>query len=73
MRSKTMNKELKAAIVRKYGNQFLFAAAVGERESTISSVVLGHKVLTDEQKKHWARVLNVKDIERLFPEASKGK
>lgn len=67
------NRELKAEIVRKFGTQYSFAWAAGIRESTVSAVVLGKKALTTAEKKHWGKVLNVKDLERLFPEASKGK
>ncbi|MCX5804184.1 MAG: DUF739 family protein [Proteobacteria bacterium] len=64
---KSINRELRAAIVLKFGTQYNFSAALGVPNNMVSLVVCGNKVLNDEQKRHWARVLNVKDIERLFP------
>jgi hypothetical protein len=61
-----MNKELKAEIVRKFGAQYPFAAALGIREATVSAVVRGKHILNDKKKQEWARVLGI-DPEKLFP------
>jgi len=62
-----MNLELKAAIVRRYGAQYPFAAALGIRESTVSAVVRGHRVLNDEEKSKWAAALGG-SVKKLFQE-----
>jgi len=54
-----MNKELKAAIIRRYGAQYPFAAALGIREATVSAVVRGHCTLNAEEMQKWATLLGV--------------
>lgn len=71
MKSLTINRPLKAAIILKYGTQFGYAAALGIAESIVSNVVRGKTALDDVEKKHWARVLGVKDFDRLFPGGAK--
>lgn len=61
-----MNKELKGEIIRKYGAQFPFAAALGIREATVSAVIRGHHVLDDVSKRRWAEALGIEDYKRLF-------
>lgn len=68
-----MNLELKAEIIRKYGAQFPFAAALGIREATVSAVIRGHHVLDDANRRRWAEALGIKDYERLFQGASNGR
>jgi hypothetical protein len=61
-----MNRALKAEIIRKFGAQYSFAAALGIREATVSAVVRGKYVLDDKQKQEWALALEM-DAEKLFP------
>ena len=61
-----MNLELKAAIIRKYGAQFPFAADLGIREATVSAVIRGRLILDEGNRKKWAQALGVADCERLF-------
>lgn len=61
-----IKKELKAEIIRKFGAQYPFAAALGIRESTVSAVIRGHYVLDDVSKRRWAEALGIEDYERLF-------
>lgn len=68
-----MNRELKAAIIRKFGAQFPFAAALGIREATVSAVVRGHQVLDETNQKKWATALGVADYHKLFQGAGNGK
>jgi hypothetical protein len=62
-----MNLELKAEIVRRYGAQYPFAAALGIRESTVSAVVRGHRALNDEEKSKWAAALGC-NAKKIFQE-----
>jgi transcriptional regulator with XRE-family HTH domain len=62
-----VNRNLKAEIIRKFGAQYNFAAALGIRESFISSITQGHDTLSDDAKKRWAHVLGV-SVKKLFPE-----
>ena len=66
-----MNKELKSAIVRKYGNQFLFALALGEHEAAISRIVRGRRTLDPESQKRWAKVLGISDPKQIFSQAGR--
>ena len=61
-----MNRELRAAIIRKHGAQFHFAAALGIRESMVSGVVTGRQVLDPDTKREWAAALDA-PVKRLFP------
>ncbi len=58
-----MNRELKAAIIRRYGAQYPFAAALGIREATVSAVIRGRYTLNDEKKQKWADALGCKPFE----------
>jgi hypothetical protein len=62
----TMNKGLQAAIIRKHGAPFHFAAAMGIRESTVPGVVQGKRTLDPDTRCNWADVLDVPG-QRLFP------
>jgi hypothetical protein len=62
-----MNKELKGAIVRKYGTQYPFAHELGIRESIVSAVIRGKHTLEVEEKKLWAETLGV-SAKKLFAE-----
>lgn len=64
-----MNKELKAEIIRRFGAQYLFAAAMGIREATVSAVVRGHQILDDRTKRKWSDVL-LCESEDIFPEGA---
>jgi hypothetical protein len=61
-----MNRALKAEIIRRFGAQYPFAAALGIREATVSAVVRGKYVLDDKQRKEWALALET-DAEKIFP------
>jgi hypothetical protein len=61
-----LNQELKAEIVRRFGNQFLFATFVGAHESDVSRVIRGRRQLDDATKREWADVLQV-PVEQIFP------
>lgn len=61
-----MNRLLKGRIIERYGSQFDFAHALGVHEALVSRVVRGRKVLSEEDRRHWARVLK-DDPARLFP------
>ena len=64
-----MNRELKAEIIRHYGAQYPFAAALGIREATVSAVIRGRYTPDDETKRKWAALLGV-DVKRLFQEVN---
>jgi DNA-binding transcriptional regulator YdaS (Cro superfamily) len=61
-----MNRELKAAIIRRYGTQYHFAAALGIQESIVSCVVRGNRDLSAEDQRKWAKLLGVDDPGKLF-------
>lgn len=60
-----MNRKLKAKIVEKFGTQFEFSKAINEHESNISRVIRGRRELNEEDKKAWAKILEM-DINELF-------
>ncbi len=64
-----MNKELKAAIILRYGAQYPFAAALGIREATVSAVIRGHYVLDTDSQRKWAKILRA-PVKRLFQEGN---
>jgi DNA-binding transcriptional regulator YdaS (Cro superfamily) len=64
-----MNKNLKAAIIMKYGCQADFALAVGVDEPNVSRVVRGRRQLSPEQQKQWAKALDCKPMD-IFGNAS---
>jgi plasmid maintenance system antidote protein VapI len=64
---KKINKELKAEIIRSFGAQYPFAAALEIRESTVSAVIRGHQTLSNDEMKRWADVLKT-DIKSIFGE-----
>lgn len=61
-----MNRELKAAIIRRYGAQYHFAAALGIQEKIVSSVVRGRKALNEKDQRKWSKLLGVDDPGKLF-------
>lgn len=62
---KTYNKDLKLAIVGKYGTQADFAAKISEQESVVSKVVRGRFTLPSEKQKLWAKALGC-PVKALF-------
>jgi hypothetical protein len=66
-----MNRELKAAIIRKHGEQFCFAEATGIRESTISGFVQGKHTLDPDTRCNSAVARDV-PARRLFPSEDNG-
>ena len=60
-----MNRELKAEIIRRYGAQYPFAAALGIREATVSAVIRGRYQLDSKNKQRWAEALQA-DVSTLF-------
>lgn len=68
-----MNRELKAAIIRRYGAQYRFAAALGIQEAIVSGVVTGKKALSQEDQRKWAKLLGVDEPDKLFDEGIHGK
>jgi len=60
-------RDLKAEIIRKDGTQYAFAARLGIRESFISSIIQGRRILPESEKKIWSRHLGV-SVEKLFGE-----
>jgi len=62
----TMNRELKAQIIRKFGAQYLFARTLGIREASVSAVVQGRQRLDPDTRRKWAEALDA-PAERLFP------
>ena len=61
-----INKNLKAEIVRKFGNQFLFSRFTGDHESVVSRVVRGKVKLSAEKEKEWAVILDIDDPKKIF-------
>lgn len=55
-----MDNKLRAKIIENYGSQYKFAHALGTHETEVSSVVRGHKTLTPEKRRLWARLLKCK-------------
>lgn len=51
------NKKLKGAIVSVFGTQGDFADRMKISESVVSRVITGRWILTNIEKKHWAKVL----------------
>jgi len=62
-----MNKNLKAAIIKKYGHQYLFACDLKIRGNEVSKVINGKRQLDPENQKIWADILDVK-VEEIFTE-----
>lgn len=52
-----MNKTLKAKIVERYGHQWRFAHALGLPEADVSRVIRGHKALSPDEQRRWAKNL----------------
>jgi len=63
--AETMNLELKAEIIRRFGSQVNFAMAIKEDESFVSRIINGRRTLKAEDKEKWARALGTKP-EKLF-------
>jgi plasmid maintenance system antidote protein VapI len=61
-----MNRELKAEIIRRFGCQYPFAAALGIREALVSSVIQGKHSLSEEEKRKWAKALGVDEPDKIF-------
>ena len=61
-----MNKNLKAAIIRRHGAQYPFAHEMGIRESMVSAVIREQRILDDTEKQKWAEALGV-EPEDIFP------
>ena len=60
-----MNFKLKCEIVRLFGHQYPFAAAIGVRESLVSAVIRERVNLKEDEKKRWAESLKV-SVETIF-------
>lgn len=52
-----MNLELKAAIVRRFGSQANFAAALEVDEPVVSRVIRGRRQLSQDEQQRWADAL----------------
>jgi hypothetical protein len=66
-----MNKERQAAIIRKHGAPFHFAAAMGIRGSTVSGVVQGKQTLDPDTRCNWTVARDV-PAQRFFPSEGNG-
>jgi len=64
-----MNLKLKAKIIENYGSQYKFAHALGVREIEVSAFVRGHKSLSPEKRREWARLLKCKAKDLVTSEA----
>lgn len=65
-----MNRKLKAKIIEHFGSQFGFAQVIEEHETIVSRVVRGHRSLSNDQKRHWAKELKCA-VDEIFPEQGK--
>ena len=61
----TKNLELKAAIIRRFGTQYVFAQALGRPEPIVSNVIRGRLRLPDDEQVKWAKLLKA-DPKVLF-------
>jgi len=55
-----MGNEIKALIVKRYGQQWRFARELGVDDSIVSKIVTGRTHLKPEQRKLWAEKLGCK-------------
>ncbi len=58
-----MNKRLKAKIVERFESQSNFAQVIKTDETVISRVVRGRRVLSMDDQKKWAEMLDCKQSE----------
>lgn len=65
MEELTMNKNLKAEIIRQFGSQAEFALKAGIEEAVISRVIHGRRQLDEAEQNRWAKLLKVQP-ERVF-------
>ena len=61
-----MNKNLKAEIVRKFGNQFLFSIFAEVHETEVSRVIRGRRSLSPENRVKWAQLLGLDPKDQIF-------
>ena len=60
-----MNKDLKAAIFKKFGSQGDFATAINIDETFVSKIIRGRRSLDPEKQLIWAKALGC-DPKELF-------
>lgn len=65
MKELTMNKNLKAEIIRQFGSQADFALKAGIEEALVSRVIHGRRQLDEAEQNRWAKLLKVRR-ERVF-------
>lgn len=63
-----VNHRLKGHAILAYGEQGLFAEAVGVSAPLLSRVINGHVSLPQAEQERWARLLGV-SVEEIFPRA----
>ena len=62
-----MNRLLKAKMIEHYGSQWEFSKALGIHESFVSKIVTGARILSSEDQKKWADLLQ-SEVSELFTE-----
>jgi len=66
-----MNKKLKIKIIEVFDTQADFAQAISERESVVSRVVRGRRILGADKREKWATALGCK-ADQIFSTGAAG-